>query len=77
VVEGRFPSSGEQIGLETTSHGTRPGERKTRLLAELPRDREPDVLRFTHDLIGRLRRIPADALTAYVHRLATAQRPAA
>src|SRR5512141_1169906 len=32
------------------SHGTRPGERKTRLLLEVLRDREADVLRFALDL---------------------------
>src|SRR3954452_10582831 len=31
-------------------HGTRPGERKARLLLEVLRDRQPDVLRFAHDL---------------------------
>jgi hypothetical protein len=42
---------GVKVGLsKTTSHGNRPGERKTRLLLEVLRDREPDVLRFTHDL---------------------------
>jgi hypothetical protein len=39
------------VGLSaTTSHGNRPGERKARLLLEVLRDREPDVLRFAHDL---------------------------
>jgi len=39
------------IGLTaTTSHGDRPGERKARLLLQVLRDREPDVLRFTGDL---------------------------
>lgn len=42
---------GVLVGLsDTTSHGTRPGERKARLLLEVLRDREPDVLRFAHDL---------------------------
>jgi transposase len=35
---------------DTTSHGTRPGERKARLLLEVLRDRQSDVLRFAHDL---------------------------
>lgn len=42
---------GVLVGLsDTTSHGDKPGERKTRLLLEVLRDREPDVLRFAHDL---------------------------
>jgi hypothetical protein len=42
---------GVLVGLsDTTSHGTRPGERKARLLLELLRDRSHDVLRFAHDL---------------------------
>ena len=42
---------GVLVGLsDTTSHGTRPGERKARLLLEVLRDREVDVLRFAHDL---------------------------
>lgn len=42
---------GVRVGLsETTRHGDRPGERKTRLLLEVLRDREADVLRFTGDL---------------------------
>lgn len=42
---------GVLVGLSaTTSHGTRPGERKTRLLLEVLRDRQADVLRFAHDL---------------------------
>jgi transposase len=42
---------GVLVGLsDTTSHGNRPGERKARLLLEDLRDREPDVLRFAHDL---------------------------
>jgi uncharacterized coiled-coil protein SlyX len=42
---------GVRVGLSaTTSHGTRPGERKARLLLQILRDREPDVLRFAHDL---------------------------
>jgi transposase len=35
---------------DTTSHATRPGERKARLLLEVLRDRPADVLRFAHDL---------------------------
>jgi transposase len=43
--------NGTRVGLsDTTSHGTRPGERKARLLLEVLRDREGDVLRFAHDL---------------------------
>jgi transposase len=43
--------SGVLVGLsDTTTHGTRPGERKARLLLEVLRDREADVLRFAHDL---------------------------
>ena len=42
---------GVLVGLsDTTSHGDRPGERKTRLVLEVLRDREADVLRFAHDL---------------------------
>lgn len=42
---------GVLVGLsDTTSHGTRPGERKARLLLEVLRTREADVLRFAHDL---------------------------
>jgi transposase len=42
---------GVLVGLsDTASHGTRPGERKARLLLEVLRDREADVLRFAHDL---------------------------
>jgi len=42
---------GVRAGLsDTLHHGTRPGERKTRLLLEVLRDRETDVLRFAHDL---------------------------
>jgi hypothetical protein len=42
---------GVLVGLsQTTSGGTRPGERKARLLLEVLRDREADVLRFTTDL---------------------------
>ena len=38
-------------GCPTPSrHGTRPGERKARLLLEVLRDRPADVLRFAHDL---------------------------
>jgi len=43
--------NGRAVGLsDTTSHGARPGERKARLLLEVLRDRESDVLRFAHDL---------------------------
>jgi transposase len=43
--------NGTLVGLsDTTSAGTRPGERKARLLLEVLRDREDDVLRFAHDL---------------------------
>jgi transposase len=39
------------VGLsDTTDHSTRPGERKARLLWEVLRDREADVLRFVDDL---------------------------
>jgi transposase len=42
---------GMLVGLsDTTSAGTRPGERKARLLLEVLRDRPDDVLRFAHDL---------------------------
>jgi hypothetical protein len=42
---------GVLVGLsDTTSPGTRPGERKARLLLEVLRNREVDVLRFAHDL---------------------------
>ncbi|MBN2871988.1 MAG: IS66 family transposase [Halothiobacillaceae bacterium] len=42
---------GVRVGLsETTRTGDRPGERKTRCLLEVLRDREPDVLRFAFDL---------------------------
>jgi transposase len=42
---------GVRVGLsDTTTHGSRPGERKTRLLLQVLRDRETDVLRFAHDL---------------------------
>jgi hypothetical protein len=44
-------TDGVKVGLsDTTSHGNRPGERKTRLLLEVLRDRQADVLRFAHDL---------------------------
>jgi transposase len=44
-------TDGVKVGLsDTTRHGNRPGERKARLLLEVLRDREPDVLRFAHDL---------------------------
>jgi transposase len=47
---GRF-RHGVRAGLSDTRHaGTRPGERKARLLLEVLRDRQPDVLRFAHDL---------------------------
>jgi transposase len=43
--------NGMLVGLsDTLSHGTRPGERKARLLLEVLRDRPEDVLRFAHDL---------------------------
>jgi transposase len=43
--------NGVLVGLaDTTSAGTRPGERKARLLLEVMRDRPGDVLRFAHDL---------------------------
>jgi transposase len=43
--------NGTLVGLsDTLSHGTRPGERKARLLLEVLHDREDDVLRFAHDL---------------------------
>ena len=42
---------GVLVGLSATaSHGTRPGQRKARLLLEVLRDRPEDVLRFAHDL---------------------------
>jgi len=42
---------GVLVGLsDTTSHGSRPGEHKTRLLLEVLRDRQSDVLRFAYDL---------------------------
>ncbi|MCA1681760.1 MAG: IS66 family transposase [Actinobacteria bacterium] len=42
---------GVRVGLSaTTTPGTRPGERKARLLLEVLRDRDADVLRFAHDL---------------------------
>jgi transposase len=42
---------GVLVGLsDTASQGTRPGERKARLLLEVLRDRDADVLRFAHDL---------------------------
>ena len=44
-------TEGVKVGLSaTTSHGNRPGERKARLLLEVLRDRQTDVLRFVHDL---------------------------
>ena len=44
-------TDGVRVGLsDTTSHGNRPGQRTARLLLEVLRDREPDVLRFAHDL---------------------------
>jgi len=43
--------SGILVGLsDTTSHPTRPGQRKARLLLEVLRDRPNDVLRFVYDL---------------------------
>ena len=43
--------NGMLVGLsDTLSTGTRPGERKARLLLEVLRDRHDDVLRFAHDL---------------------------
>lgn len=40
-----------KVGLsDTTGHATKPGQRKARLLLEVLRDREDDVLRFAHDL---------------------------
>lgn len=48
-------TDGVKVGLsDTTSQGNRPGERKARLLLEVLRDRQDDVLRFAHDL-----RVPA------------------
>jgi len=42
---------GVLVGLsDTASHGTRPGERKARLLLQVLHDRQADVLRFAHDL---------------------------
>jgi hypothetical protein len=42
---------GVLVGLSaTTTHGTRPGQRKARLLLEVLRDRQADVLRFADDL---------------------------
>jgi hypothetical protein len=42
---------GVRAGLsDTRHHGARPGERKARLLLAVLRDRQADVLRFTHDL---------------------------
>jgi transposase len=43
--------NGIHVGLsDTTSAGTRPGQRKARLLLEVLRDRPDDVLRFAYDL---------------------------
>jgi hypothetical protein len=43
--------SGVRVGLsDTLGHPNRPGQRKARLLLEVLRDRETDVLRFAHDL---------------------------
>jgi len=43
--------NGMLVGLsDTLSAGSRPGERKARLLLEVLRDRAGDVLRFAHDL---------------------------
>jgi transposase len=48
-------TDGVKVGLsDTTSHDNRPGKRKARLLLEVLRDRQADVLRFAHDL-----RVPA------------------
>jgi hypothetical protein len=42
---------GVLVGLSaTTGHRNHPGERQARLLLEVLRDREADVLRFAHDL---------------------------
>lgn len=42
---------GVKVGLsDTLNHGGQPGERKTRALLEVLRDRPDDVLRFAHDL---------------------------
>jgi transposase len=42
---------GVLVGLsDTLGEGTRPGERKARLLLQVLRDRQSDVLRFAHDL---------------------------
>jgi len=42
---------GVLVGLsDIRHHGSRPGERKARLLLEVLRDRQTDVLRFAHDL---------------------------
>jgi hypothetical protein len=42
---------GVLVGLsDTAAHGSRPGERKARLLLEVLRDRQADVLRFVDDL---------------------------
>jgi len=42
---------GVRVGLsDTLGHPDRPGQRKARLLLEVLRDREADVLRFAHDL---------------------------
>jgi transposase len=42
---------GVRVGLsDTRHHGSRPGERKARLLLQVLRDRQADVLRFAHDL---------------------------
>lgn len=44
-------ADGVKVGLsDTTSHRDRPGERKARLLLEVLRDRQADVLRFAYDL---------------------------
>lgn len=44
-------TDGVLVGLsDTTSHGNQPGQRKARLLLQALRDRQPDVLRFAHDL---------------------------
>ena len=44
-------TDGVLVGLsDTASHGNRPGERKARLVLDVLRDRQTDVLRFAHDL---------------------------
>jgi uncharacterized coiled-coil protein SlyX len=44
-------TDGVKVGLsDTTRHANQPGERTARLLLEVLRDRQTDVLRFAHDL---------------------------